>query len=174
MSTAPPAAPPDPPPGADRLRGYLARFGFRGGDPTDLPAVRVIRVCGSFAQPDTPAALLGAERTSLHATFTGRPGARLRFRFDLPAPDRRRRLDAVHLHAAAGPGVVVEAVAVEQAGVVLAERRGLALTGPIALRFEADDKPPVEGAAALWVTVAFGDGGPLRVHFESAGVDLLG
>ncbi|MEZ4432064.1 MAG: hypothetical protein R3F65_06580 [bacterium] len=80
----------------------------------------------------------------------------------------------MHLHAATAAGVVIEAVAVEQGGVVLAERSALALTGPVALRFEAADKPAVEGATALWVTVAFGAGGPLRVHFESAGIDLLG
>lgn len=172
MSTAPPAD--DPPPGTSRLHGYLARFGFRGGDPAEVPALRIVRVCGSFAQPDTPGALIGAERTSLHATFTGRPGARARFCFELPASDRRRRLDAVHLHGAAGAGVCVEAVAVEQGGAVIAERRALALSGPVALRFEVADKPVVEGAVALWVTVAFGVGGALSVHFESAGVDLLG
>lgn len=170
MSKTPPD---DPPPGEDRLRGYLARFGFRGGDSVDLPAVRAVRVCGSAATAAPDAGLLAAHRTALHATFTGRPGGRARFRFDLPAPDRRRRLDAVHLHAGAGAGVFVEAVAVEQGGVVLAERSALALTGPVALRFEVVDKPAVEGATALWVTVAFGAGGPLRVHFESAGIDLL-
>lgn len=172
---APAVAPPDAPPGADtRLHGYLARFGFRGGDATELPAVRAVRICGSAAEVETPDAIVGAERTALHATFTGKPGACARFRFELPAPDRRRRLDAVHLHAAAGVDVHIVAVEVERSGQRLAVQRDLALTGPVALRLDVADKPAVDGPLTLFVSVRFGRGRLLRVHFESTGVDLLG
>lgn len=171
----PRAAPSEGPPGHDtRLHGYLARFGFRGGDATDLPAVRAARICGSAAEVDTPQAIVGAERTALHATFTGRPGACARFRFALPAPDRRRRLDAVHLHAAAGVDVHIVGIEVEQSGQRLAAHRDLALTGPVALRLDVADKPAVDGALTLIISVRFGRGRLLRVHFESTGVDLLG
>lgn len=171
----PPEAPPESSPGADtRLHGYLARFGFRGGDATELPAVRAARICGSAAAVDTSDAIIGAEHTALHATFTGKPGACARFRFELPAPDRRRRLDAVHLHAAAGVDVHIVAIEVERSGQRLATHRDLALTGPVALRLDVADKPAVDGPLTLIVSVRFGRGRLLRVHFESAGVDLLG
>lgn len=157
-----------------RLHDYLARFGHRRRAP--LPGLEASqpRAYGSAVEVDTPDAILRGERTALHAIFVGHRSSRARFCFAFAAPTRPRHLDAVELNASVEPGACIEHVRLTSAGRVVAAFDQLALTGPRVMRLACAHRPVVTEPLLLTVTVRFRASAHRRIHFESAGLELLG